>query len=40
MSELKAYNEVATADVNPEVVDSLGCTEWHEPTVDYLGIEP
>lgn len=28
MSELKAYNVVATADVNPEVVDSLGCTEW------------
>ena len=26
--ELKAYNVVATADVNPEVVDSLGCTEW------------
>lgn len=28
MSELKAYNVVATADVNPEVVDILGCTEW------------
>lgn len=28
MSELKAYNVVDTADVNPEVVDSLGCTEW------------
>ena len=28
MSELKAYNVVATADVNPEVVDNLGCTEW------------
>lgn len=28
MSKLKAYNVVATADVNPEVVDSLGCTEW------------
>ena len=26
--ELIAYNVVATADVNPEVVDSLGCTEW------------
>lgn len=26
--ELTAYNVVATADVNPEVVDSLGCTEW------------
>lgn len=26
--ELKAYNVVATVDVNPEVVDSLGCTEW------------
>lgn len=26
--ELKAYNVVATADVNPEVVDSLGCTEF------------
>lgn len=26
--ERKAYNVVATADVNPEVVDSLGCTEW------------
>lgn len=26
--ELKAYNVVATADVNPDVVDSLGCTEW------------
>ena len=26
--ELKSYNVVATADVNPEVVDSLGCTEW------------
>lgn len=26
--ELKAYNVVATADVNPEVVDSIGCTEW------------
>lgn len=28
MSELKAYNVVATADVNPEMVDILGCTEW------------
>ena len=28
MSELKAYNVVATADVNPDVVDILGCTEW------------
>lgn len=28
MSELKAYNVVATADVNPDVVDNLGCTEW------------
>ena len=28
MSELKAHNVVATADVNPEVVDNLGCTEW------------
>lgn len=28
MQELKAYNVVATVDVNPEVVDSLGCTEW------------
>lgn len=28
MEQLKAYNVVATADVNPEVVDSLGCTEW------------
>lgn len=28
MSELKAYNVVATADVNPEVADYLGCTEW------------
>lgn len=26
--ELKAYNVVATIDVNPEVVDSLGCTEF------------
>ena len=26
--QLKAFNVVATADVNPEVVDSLGCTEW------------
>lgn len=26
--ELKAYNVVATADVNPDVVDILGCTEW------------
>lgn len=26
--DLKAYNVVATVDVNPEVVDSLGCTEW------------
>lgn len=26
--ELKAYNVVATADVNPEVVDRLGCVEW------------
>lgn len=26
--ELKSYNVVATVDVNPEVVDSLGCTEW------------
>lgn len=26
--ELKAYNVVATVDVNPEVVDSLGCTEY------------
>ena len=26
--ELKGYNVVATVDVNPEVVDSLGCTEW------------
>jgi hypothetical protein len=26
--ELTAYNVVATADVNPDVVDILGCTEW------------
>lgn len=26
--ELKAYNVVATEDVNPEVVDRLGCTEF------------
>lgn len=26
--ELKAFNVVATSDVNPEVVDSLGCNEW------------
>lgn len=26
--ELKVYNVVAKADVNPDVVDILGCTEW------------
>ena len=28
LTRLKAYNVVATADVNPEAVDNLGCTEW------------
>lgn len=28
MHKLKVYNVVATADVNPEVVDDLGCAEW------------
>lgn len=28
MHKLKVYSVVATADVNPEVVDDLGCAEW------------
>ena len=34
--EIKAYNVVATVDVNPEVVDSLGCTEFAAYNADEV----